>query len=77
MVGSGTIHRPPYLLALTGLDEPFEGRHFDRGIMVLYVSWYVRPKTGARALARPTGHAAVKSGRRFALKSAIKDVTFQ
>jgi hypothetical protein len=35
MVGSGTIHRPPYLLALTGLDEPFEGRHFDRGIMVL------------------------------------------
>ncbi len=63
--------------ALTGLDEPFEGRHFDRGIMVLWVSWYVRLKTGARALARPTGLAAVKGGRRFALKSAFKDVTFQ
>jgi transposase-like protein len=25
-----------------GLDEPFEGRHFDREIIVLCVRWYLR-----------------------------------
>jgi hypothetical protein len=30
-----------------GLDELFGGRHFDREVIVLCVSWYLRFKLGA------------------------------
>ena len=33
-----------------GLDEPFEGRHFDRKIIVLCVRWYLRFKLSFRDL---------------------------
>ena len=34
-----------------GLDELFEGRHFDREIIVLCVRWYLRFKLSFRDLA--------------------------
>ena len=33
-----------------GLDELFEGRHFDREIIVLRVRWYLRFKLSFRDL---------------------------
>ena len=33
-----------------GLDEPFEGRHFDREIIVPCVRWYLRFKPSFRDL---------------------------
>jgi transposase-like protein len=33
-----------------GLAEPFEGRHFDREIIVLCVRWYLRFKLSFRGL---------------------------
>ena len=59
--GSGAICWPPYLASrlvsrgrvmagFPGLDELFEGRHFDREIIVLCVRWYLRFKLSFRDL---------------------------
>ena len=38
------------MAGLLGLDELFEGRHFDREINVLCVRWYLRFKLSFRDL---------------------------
>ena len=38
------------MAGLLGLDELFEGRHFDREIIVLSVRWYLRFKLSFRDL---------------------------
>ena len=59
--GSGAICWPPYVASrlvsrgrvmagFPGLDELFEGRHFDREIIVLCVRWYLRFKLSFRDL---------------------------
>ena len=35
---------------LRGLDQPFNGRHFDRDVIVLCVRWYLRYKLSLRDL---------------------------
>ena len=35
---------------LQGLEEPFEGRHFDREVIILCVRWYLRFKLSLRDL---------------------------
>lgn len=35
-----------------GLDELFEGRHFDREVIILCVRWYLRFELSFRALAK-------------------------
>jgi hypothetical protein len=39
------------MAGLPGVDELFEGRHFDREIIVLCVKWYLRFKLSFRDLA--------------------------
>ena len=48
-----------------GLDELFEGRHFDRDVIVLCVRWYLRFKLSFRDLDRKAGHRLL-GGLRFA-----------
>jgi hypothetical protein len=59
--GSGAICWPPYparrlvsrgqaTAGFPGLDQLFEGRHFDREIIVLCVRWYLRFKLSFRDL---------------------------
>jgi transposase-like protein len=38
------------MAGLPGVDELFEGRHFDREIIVLCVKWYLRFKLSFRDL---------------------------
>ena len=38
------------MVRFLGLEELFEGRHFDRGIIVLCVRWYSRFKLSFRDL---------------------------
>jgi hypothetical protein len=38
------------MAGVLGLDELFEGRHFDRAIIVLCVRWYLRFKLNFRDL---------------------------
>ena len=38
------------MIGFPGFDELFEGRHFDREIIVLCVRWYLRFKLSLRDL---------------------------
>jgi transposase-like protein len=47
------------------VDELFEGRHFDREVIVLCVRWYLRFKLSYRDLAEMMAEPVCAAGRTF------------
>ena len=38
-----------------GVDEPFEGRHYDREVIILCVRWYLDSETVSEVLSGGVG----------------------